>query len=366
MKHNILYQITLIAVFAISMLSAKIGKTQDVYVLQFTDTSTYDNSCGRILSTQWSVRNDSCVLYTPFFRKETTGCQDVAYDFKVNQSGSGDAEDLLIIQQMKNSSAWITDTIIYAENHAAVHHVYGAENLCYGDVIRYRVILITDSRSEFWSIMSNDVTLSGSFTTYPEYPEPIGTLPIELTVFDVVCTTSGTKVNWTTASEINNELFTIEKSLNLMDWTVAGNMAGAINSSKEISYEYLDKLNQDGTLTYYRLKQTDTDGKYSHSEIRAVQCNCDFKELELTGAGVSWNNLSLILTTGSTSPATLYIFDISGRQIMSQTISPVAGTNTLETLSLPEAKGIYIATIVQDNKTVSIKISTDISGNTIN
>ncbi|NRA10572.1 MAG: hypothetical protein HRT57_01295 [Crocinitomicaceae bacterium] len=63
------------------------------------------------------------------------------------------------------------------------------------------------------------------------------------------------QLNWSTASEINNDLFTVERSKD-----------GAGNANSTLTYYDLDRNPLNG-ISYYRLKQTDFDGSISSSEI---------------------------------------------------------------------------------------------------
>ncbi|MCE2743595.1 MAG: T9SS type A sorting domain-containing protein, partial [Fluviicola sp.] len=95
-------------------------------------------------------------------------------------------------------------------------------------------------------------------------------LPIELLFFNAKLE-NNTYVDliWSTASEINNDYFTIERSqdgLNLQEFDI---VAGAGNSTHKINYSLIDRDPFDG-ISYYRLKQTDYDGKYTYSDIISV------------------------------------------------------------------------------------------------
>ena len=77
-------------------------------------------------------------------------------------------------------------------------------------------------------------------------------------------------ISFTTASETNNDYFTIERSVDGITYEAIGEIKGAGNSSKELSYEFTDEKPLTG-LNYYRIKQTDYDGKYSYPEVRSVR-----------------------------------------------------------------------------------------------
>lgn len=95
-------------------------------------------------------------------------------------------------------------------------------------------------------------------------------LPIELVNFTARPSDNKTvQLKWQTASELNNDFFTIERSINAQDWHEVIKTDGAGNSSSLLSYMNIDNQPYDG-LSYYRLKQTDFDGKFEYSEIRSV------------------------------------------------------------------------------------------------
>jgi hypothetical protein len=77
------------------------------------------------------------------------------------------------------------------------------------------------------------------------------------------------KLEWQTASEVNNDFFTIEKSLNGTDWEIVKKVDGAGNSGKLLNYSAYDYSPYAG-VSYYRLKQTDYDGGYTISGIISI------------------------------------------------------------------------------------------------
>jgi hypothetical protein len=93
--------------------------------------------------------------------------------------------------------------------------------------------------------------------------DAINPLPIELLYFDAVLEDDGVHLSWETASEVNNDYFTIEKSVDGTNWEIFETVKGAGNSSFAIPYHRLDRKPYYG-LSYYRLKQTDFDGKFEY------------------------------------------------------------------------------------------------------
>ena len=69
---------------------------------------------------------------------------------------------------------------------------------------------------------------------------------------------------WVTASEINNDYFTVERSQDLIHYETVTTRDGAGNSNQPITYTDVDPRPYSG-ISYYRLKQTDFDGSYTYS-----------------------------------------------------------------------------------------------------
>ncbi|MBK8670907.1 MAG: T9SS type A sorting domain-containing protein [Saprospiraceae bacterium] len=95
-------------------------------------------------------------------------------------------------------------------------------------------------------------------------------MPVEMILFEVVKKETISILSFSTASETNNDYFTIERSGDGKSYDEIGTIDGAGNSSKEISYEFVDEKPLAG-INYYRIKQTDFDGRFSYSEIRSVR-----------------------------------------------------------------------------------------------
>ncbi len=95
-------------------------------------------------------------------------------------------------------------------------------------------------------------------------------MPVKFSHFSINKFTEKTFLTFTTASETNNDFFTIERSGDGRSFDAIGEIKGAGNSTEEKHYEFTDENPLPG-INYYRIKQTDFDGQYSYSEIRSVR-----------------------------------------------------------------------------------------------
>ncbi len=99
-------------------------------------------------------------------------------------------------------------------------------------------------------------------------------LPIELISFNGIALENFNQLYWSTASEHNNDYFTVERSIDGVNWNNIGIVEGAGNSNETRYYSLDDYLPLRG-INYYKLKQTDFDGKSKYSEIIALQTFTD-------------------------------------------------------------------------------------------
>jgi hypothetical protein len=88
-------------------------------------------------------------------------------------------------------------------------------------------------------------------------------LPIQLTSFNVACNNDVAVMSWTSATEINNAYYTVERTADGITYEIVATVKGAGNSSMPLNYSVTDYDPLPGT-SYYRLSQTDLDGKTTH------------------------------------------------------------------------------------------------------
>lgn len=156
-------------------------------------------------------------------------------------------------------------------------------------------------------------------------------LPIELLSFSAIAEQTEVKLTWSTASELNNNFFTVQRSQDVEKWQDVIEISAAGNSNERIDYETTDRLPFTG-VSYYRLKQTDFDGQYTYSGVRRVDLIQAF-QLKVspnpssgtfritTGFEIFSENVRLINTLGQNIPIKLQT-DSSSVFVDSGSISP--------------------------------------------
>lgn len=149
-------------------------------------------------------------------------------------------------------------------------------------------------------------------------------LPIELIDFNASLKSQDIiESNWQTATETNNDFFTVERSIDAVNFETAGTIKGAGNSQIIQSYTFTDNtwntnLPKNITTLYYRLKQTDFDGSYSYSNIVAVELS-NVINLTLFPNPTTSSNINLNISSSSSQAEILVIlYDHLGREAYSK------------------------------------------------
>lgn len=170
-----------------------------------------------------------------------------------------------------------------------------------------------------------------------------GTLPVSILTYEVKLNNNKVDVTWSTATEINNKLFTVERSADARNFVAVGTVNGAGNSNSVKQYSFTD-LNPLMGTSYYRLSQTDMDDHTEYLRIKQIVNNTG-KDFEVKA--ISGNNGLLTLQINS-SAQTIYqlrIYDVQGRERKNEMINCGAGITKKEFIL--EA-GVYIYEVISN------------------
>ena len=153
----------------------------------------------------------------------------------------------------------------------------------------------------------------------------IGTaLPIELLDFSAEQLAEHVELNWITSSEINNSHFIIERSIDTKSIDEIARVEGAGNSNSIKTYSTSDMNPMEG-ISYYRLKQVDFNGDFSHSEWVAVNYSGS-KHLEIEAVYFDQANGSILVRcSNQTSDKGVFnLIDATGRLITTYNLGGVS------------------------------------------
>ena len=165
-------------------------------------------------------------------------------------------------------------------------------------------------------------------------------LPIELLSFTGQCNHNQIDLAWTTASESNNDYFSIEQSIDGEHWNGIGIVKSRGNSSVDQTYLFTADQTKDD-MSYFRLKQTDLDGKFKYfNVIRVNPCNEDLSGLSIYPNPSNGRSLHGRMHLKSNEAYSIAIFDHFGKLVSRfESVLPEFNINFLQILQ----PGVYYA-----------------------
>jgi hypothetical protein len=176
-------------------------------------------------------------------------------------------------------------------------------------------------------------------------------LPIQLLSFSANCYNQNIVITWSTASEINNDYFTIEHSADAANWILIKTVDGAGNSSTLRNYSFTDYITRNA-VSYFRLKQIDFDGKSTYSRVITIK-NC--KENLVPN--------SLIIYPNPANGIINFLFNGDIRQVRSIEVFNVLGERVYSSgryesfINLTnKSNGMYFVHFNLSTKTITAKI----------
>jgi PKD repeat protein len=145
-------------------------------------------------------------------------------------------------------------------------------------------------------------------------------LPIELIDFSADCKDGKVILHWTTASELNNDLFTVEKSFDGKTFEAVSTVRGNGSTTEIHEYEANDQASSQ--TVYYRLQQTDYDGSSTHSDPIVINCNRDGK-YEVIGIypNPTHSAISIDLNLSEDGMVLVSLYNSIGQLVMKQEAS---------------------------------------------
>lgn len=182
-----------------------------------------------------------------------------------------------------------------------------------------------------------------------------GNLPIELIYFSAKRSGNEVAIDWSTATELNNDFFTIERGLDAKSFAEVGRVQGAGSSNRVVNYNFID-YTYDEAILYYRLKQTDFDGKFTYSNTIAIG-NATSTGLSLDNIYSAGNgNINMLISSDLNRVVNIQIINSLGQIVESKNVELASGTSEYN-LQLPVlSKGVYMVRINQNNNIVSKRI----------
>lgn len=192
---------------------------------------------------------------------------------------------------------------------------------------------------------------AGTYTSYV-LSSLSAPLPIELLSFNATCNNDHEILSWSTASETNNDYFTIERSDDGNSFHAIGNVNGAGTTIQAQQYSFSDPA-PIFAIAYYRLRQTDYNGNSSTSEIiigEPCGSSSDYLDAFSSGPGIN-----IVMNLSQQMNYNVTVLDARGRSIIDGQISGVEGENHFLLNGNIPATGVYLVKLTDANGKVFVK-----------
>jgi hypothetical protein len=298
------------------------------------------------------------------FSSQPTGIQLYYHDVVDNDANIGNSPSDLLLTNRKFGTYVVANQPItynvkyYYKNNPYVN-IPGAKAAGGYDPVDL-ILTSRPSADTIWTKLdaTNDVpNMSISFSGINGRTEiALGTsqgqLPIALISFTGKLNGKDVDLNWKTATEINNDFFTIERSADCKTFEKVVKIDGAGNSNMILKYDYTDVNVAEvtkSTKVYYRLKQTDFDGKFTYSGIIGISLTEESTApFELLSANPNPFQSDIFLSVSSIveGTAVIKLYDMNGKQVKDQEAEIMEGVNTLTFSNNADLrKGTYMVSV---------------------
>jgi sortase (surface protein transpeptidase) len=199
------------------------------------------------------------------------------------------------------------------------------------------------------------LTLNGVNSFSPFAVGSNGTLPVKLIEFTAHAKGKFAILEWSTAQEIDNNYFEIERSVNGTDFYPIGKVKGKGNSNVLSNYSFTDLSLNANRVNYYRLKQVDLNGHFEYSKTISLQVN-DKLNNKLNVYPNPLNSQSkLEYILDKDSKVDIAIYNMLGQQILVLTdAEQTAGMHQIEIPMM--STGVYLLEMIIDNNRQTIKV----------
>lgn len=225
-----------------------------------------------------------------------------------------------------------------------------------GQVLRMRVIYEASTNVPQGSVIADACfsPIRGQVVDYPVFISP-SVLPAGMEYVKGEMLNSTIRISWKTSSEINTDVFEIERSYNGKEYVSIGTVPASGKANGDM-YSYPDPT-YTGNLMYYRIKQVDKGGQFKYSTVVTIK-----KEAVSENAITITNNpftdkFGITIATPVQSKVNINLLDVTGKLLYTQS-AEVSGNTTISVA--PDTRkllaGIYLVQVTINGKITMRKI----------
>lgn len=243
----------------------------------------------------------------------STGTADIAMYFDQTEDAIAGSDDLIVAKYDVSAGEWV-----------------GYESVSYSADYILATVTIDDLADTYFTIASVTNSL----------------LPVDLISFSGVANDNEVELNWVTATELNNDRFEIEHSLDGIEYEIIGRIEGAGTFNEYSYYSYTH--NTSSQTNYYRLKQIDFDGTFEYSTIIKVLVESHEEQLQLLQNPIKDQILKFRYKGLNEVNAT--IRSLVGTEMLNKKISAIS--NHFETSLFDIPTGVYLLIVNEEVKRI--------------
>ena len=161
--------------------------------------------------------------------------------------------------------------------------------------------------------------------------------PAQFVLFNSRCDGNKIQLTWKTAREQNSSHFSIERSVDAIQWTVIGNLPAAGNSVIERTYSFADNTPVQSGL--YRIALYDLNGRVQYTSV--LRSLCGMSKIFTLWPNPAHDGIIINIVSTNESPVTIRVFDAKGSLVKTQNTRLLPGTNQLRVDIASLANGAY-------------------------
>lgn len=180
-------------------------------------------------------------------------------------------------------------------------------------------------------------------------------LPLDLVSFTGYADKDANVLNWTTVNEVNTDKFIVERSIDGNKWEYVADVNASGNSKSDRSYTASDE--KPYSLSYYRLKMMDRDGRYSYSKNISIERKDNTFRLYSVSPNPNNGNFAVTFNSKASGKTNLVVVNALGMKVYAKSVDSKTGTNN-EFLGIDNlTDGIYTLILEQDGQILTQRIA---------
>lgn len=178
-------------------------------------------------------------------------------------------------------------------------------------------------------------------------------LPIQISSFTDQCDNGTALIQWISQSELNNDFYTVKKTMDNLHFETVGKVKGAGTTSLPSDYSLVDNSPYGGT-SYYYLYQTDFDG--NSTEVGVIPfTGCGSQNITTINGYNTTNYIEIDINSVSADNYDISLVNMLGQTLVDETRAVATGNNEFR-LENTVSHGIYILNVKNDKINYSKKL----------